>query len=164
MELKWSQKFDKCENCTTIRFPHKSRGLCSRCYPLQLRLDHIDKWDLNKIETLKGYPNDMMFHTEDRFQKIKKGFKKQIKDRLFSLTYTEGEFEKIPSGHDLEFKFRRIARLTNADSDLFFKSADTFNREFNDRQRKVLMQFFIQLLESIRWEGVDWWKVWEDKD
>lgn len=161
---KWSQKFDKCQNCNTIRFPYKSRGLCSRCYPLQLRLDYIDKWDLNNFKTLKGYPNNIMVHNEENFQLRKKGYKKQIKDRLASLAYTEQEFDKIPSGHDLELKFRKIARLAKADPDSFFKSADAFNREFNDRQRKVLMQFFIRLLESIRWKGIDQWKLYKDKE
>jgi hypothetical protein len=28
----WSRKHDKCLKCETQEYPHRSRGLCSRCY------------------------------------------------------------------------------------------------------------------------------------
>lgn len=76
---KWSPKIENCRNCLTKRFPHKAKGYCSRCYSLVGKLSEIEKWNLEKPETLKNYSKDLIFHNSETFEKVQKGMLKQYK-------------------------------------------------------------------------------------
>jgi len=164
MKKKWSLKFDNCKNCLTKRFPHKAKGYCSRCYPLVEKLDEIERWNLGKLETLKNYPKDLIFHNLDIFEKIQKGSLKQYKERLDLLKYNEENCSKsMIDGIELEHKIRHIADLIGVNGNkLFFGSANLFDHNFNKKQKKILYQLFNTITENVKWEGVNWYRIFDD--
>lgn len=32
VKLKWSSRYEECRHCHAVHIPHKSRGLCEKCY------------------------------------------------------------------------------------------------------------------------------------
>jgi len=160
MEKRWSRKFDACRNCLTIRSPHKASGYCSDCYPLIKKLAEIELWELEKTETLKGYPKDMMLRNPYRFEKVKKGYTRQLKERLDRYKAIEERLRGPVSGLYLEWKIREVADLSGVNgTKLFFGDADVFSRHFDAYQRRVLYEMLNRITENTRWRGIDWERV-----
>lgn len=163
--MDWSKKYDKCINCGTVRFRHKSRGYCTRCYTPIKKLKDVEKWNFEKPETLISYPKEPTFQREEVFHKIKKGFNKQYNRRLDELKYNEEYLKRDITGHDLEFKIREVAKLCGVDGSLlFYGKANSFNSDFNDNQRKLLYKLLQSIIENKKWKGIDWWELFDDKD
>ena len=161
--MSWSKKYKKCKNCGTQRFPHKLLGCCSNCYYPEKRIKEVELWNFNKPETLKGYPRNTIFHNLKDFEKIRGGFLKQYKDRLFSIKYDEEKLQTPISGHDLEFKIREVAILSGVDGGLlFFGKADFFNHQFDDKQLKIIYEMLHSIIESKKWKGIDWYKIFNN--
>src|SRR5437868_188350 len=86
---KWARKYDKCQNCRTIRFTHHGRGYCVQCYPVATYLEQVKCWDLSNPGTLKGYPNRELRLRPDIFEKVKQGYMSQLEARLRNFEVKE---------------------------------------------------------------------------
>lgn len=153
----WSNKFDKCQNCGTIRFSHKSKGYCLRCYPLVLRLEKIELWDFNNPKTLKGYPKEPIIYNERDFGIIKPGIMRQIKGRLSDLKYYEQGRNIEVDGCHMVLIFQHIARVAGSkNKEFLWHREDLFDHNFNQEQMRILYRILLEIEESIPWKGIDW--------
>ncbi len=151
---KWSNDFNACKNCSTIRFPYQGRGYCGRCYPIIKRIENIESWEQDNPKTWKGYPKSSVDLSKD-FLKIKKSFVLQLKERLASLKYKEQRLLGPISG---------IARLAGVDGGLlFFHDAGAFESHLDEDQRLFIYQKLHAIAEAKRWKGIDWWRVFDTK-
>src|SRR5438105_3358680 len=114
---------NKCKNCGTLRRPIKARGYCTRCYPVVLRLDAIEQWDLRRPESLKYYPESSAFRTERYFAALQKGFTSQLSTHLLGLRMRESHRTNGVDGMAIEMQLRRLARRVGAGRDVHYHSA-----------------------------------------
>lgn len=152
---KWARKYDRCQNCETVRFRHKARGYCERCYPLIRRLERIQGWDLSRPETLKEYPRETIFRNPDTFKMIKTRFGAEIQRRLDILKIRENKLAGPIYGIDLEYALRSIAGHCRVrDKHLFHGSASWLGETFDMDQRKELYRLLIAIEENIPWPSI----------
>ncbi len=156
------KKNKKCINCLSERFDITAKGLCKRCYILERKIEIINRWNFDNPKTLKHYPRNGIFNNKEAFEKIKNGFSKQLKERLVELKYKEEKLNSNITGLDLEYKIRNISKLTGSKAE-FFGYADIFDHRFNNKQKKILFDFFNKITENIKWKGIDWYKLWNSK-
>ena len=158
---RWSRKYDSCVNCKTRRYSHRGRGYCTRCYGLIRKLENVSRWDLADVSTLKDYPRDFAFFNEESFVKIKKGFEKQINDRLDFLKIREEKFEeKLVDPLDIEYQLRHLAQCARVrNKNIFFGIAGYIQTEFLPEQRKVLYHLLNEIEEGISWRGIDYYEI-----
>lgn len=164
--MKWDIKHLHCQNCGTTRRERRGGGLCTKCYPLLRKLQKVGAWDFSKIDEARksGYPKASSFKNEEIFYKIKQGFIKQIKERLVELKFAERSLEKEVSGINIEHKFASIASLLKLkDKNLFFQSADAFDSNFTQGQKKIVFKHLNKLTENVPWCGIDWERIFFDR-
>jgi hypothetical protein len=152
----------KCINCLSERFAISAKNLCKRCYPISRKIEIINKWDFDIPQTLIGYPKDGIFNNLKSFEKIKKGFLEQYKERLDHLRYIEEKLNSQITGLDLEYKLRNISKLAGSKAD-FFGYVGVFEGHFNNKQMHTLYSIFNNIVENIRWDGIDWYRLWDNK-
>jgi hypothetical protein len=154
------KKYPKCINCESTRNVHKSRGYCKRCYPIQLRVEKAEQWDFNNPITLKTFPKGFSNIDEGTFMKIKKGVIIQLKERLDWFRIREQRLKGDIFGIDIEYGLNRIANYCGVrDKSLFHSSANTFDHNFNMKQKKIIFEYIDRIEQNIDWRGIDWYKV-----
>jgi hypothetical protein len=157
---KWSKNFKECSNCRTDRFPYKANGYCARCYPLIKKLEFIKLWDLNNINSLKGYPKDSLYHNIEYFNKVKLGAKEQIKERLEYFATIGNNFRNGVDGEDIVFLFQKIAKLSGSkDKDFLWHQEFLFDHNFSSKQKMVIYEVLVNIEEHIRWKGLDYYRI-----
>lgn|SRR3989338_4101607 len=155
---------NNCNNCLSNRFAIKARGLCRRCYFLTRKLEVVKHWNLKEIETLKSYPRDSIFHNQESFVKIKKGFTEQLQARLPYLKINEQILNSKVNGSDIVPMFQRVARLAGArNKDFLWHEENLFDHNFTPKQKKILYKILNDIIESIPWRGINWNEVFRDK-
>lgn len=163
LNKQWSRKFEKCLNCQSVRFNHRSRGYCKRCYPLIIKYEKVKLWDLKRPKSLVGYPNDGIFYTEDLFSKIQKGFIKQIKERLDDLKISEYILNGKVSGMNIVPKFQKIAKLAGSrNKDFLWHAENLFDHNFTPKQKKILYKILNDITEAIPWRGINWNEIFDE--
>ncbi|MFA6973485.1 MAG: hypothetical protein WC238_01950 [Parcubacteria group bacterium] len=154
----------KCENCESDRFEIKARGLCKRCYPLVRKIETINKWRFSKPETLKYYPKESLVYNEKDFKKIKSGFLEQFKDRLVHFKTIEIILNGEIHGKNIIPLFQRISKLSgNRNSDFLWHQEDLFDHNFTPEQNKIIYKILNEIVESISWKGIDWYRIFSEK-
>jgi hypothetical protein len=129
------------------------------------KLQQVESWDLSNLSSLGGYPRDQIFRNEEHFSTIKKGFKKQIKERLAHLKFIEEELKGAPTGHDLEYKIRQVSNFSGVDgARYFFGTANIFNHYFDQQQKKVIYELLNRITENVRWKGIDWYRIFKERE
>ena len=155
MDSGWAKKSDCCQNCETVRFKHKARGFCERCYYLVRKLEICKKWDLSDPITLKNFPNEPSFRQPRTFIKVKNGHISQIKQRLSHLKIKERKLKGPIDSIDIEYRLRWLAKRCNVkNKNLFFGIAGYIEQHFSVEQRKVLYELLNKIEENIAWEGI----------
>ncbi len=105
---------DKCVNCGTTRFPLPARNLCSRCYPLVLKKESAQEWDMSQPDTLAKC--DIPTVDPVRFSELKGAYLEIIEDRLdifrFRETFINGGADV--DGITIERQLLRIAEKAGA--------------------------------------------------
>lgn len=161
MVKNWSNKYDKCQNCGTVRFNHIAKGYCKRCYALIKQLEQVNCWDLSSPQTLKRYPRNVIFHRQDVFKKIKKGYVLQIKKRLVFLKTKEESLSEPVYGVDIEHQLQRIAKLCYVKNKrLFHGRANYIDHNFNKKQKKILYKLLNEIEENIP-RKINWSKIFQ---
>jgi hypothetical protein len=141
----------KCKNCkhNDLRF---TRGYCSRCYPLILRIEKIQKGLLPELlQTIKESGHYS-------FDKAMKEYIWQIKWRL-KIIKDAYVLENV-SAHDLEYRINGTLRMLDGKS--LGKINDSIASYLqNDIARSYVYQLFskIQLLKPFK---IDYHRVYEE--
>lgn len=138
-----------CLNCESQDFRF-TKGYCSKCYPLILRIEKSEKDILpDFIENI-----DKKYHS---FEKIKKEYIRQIKWRLEIIR--DSRILKDITPHDLEYRINGTLRLLDGKS--LGKINDPIASYLKDNKaRAYVHQLFskIQLLKPFK---VDHYKIYE---
>jgi|ERR1035437_183718 hypothetical protein len=147
--MKKEDKSYQCLNCETEDF-RLTRGYCSKCYPLILRIEKIEKDILPDV--LKNIKDN-----SDFFQEAKKEYIWQIKWRLEIIK--DSHTLKDVSAHDLEYRINGTLKLLDGKS--LGKINDSIAHYLrDDRARAYVHQLFskIQLLKPFK---VDFYRIYE---
>ncbi len=164
MPKKWTKNYQECRNCGSVRFNHIAKGYCTRCYYIVRKLEQVVRWNLSDSQTLEGYPNNIIFHKSDEFKKIKGGFISQLKDRLAFFNTREKALNGPIYGLDIEYRFRYITRRCRTkNKNLFHGIATYLDHNFSMKQKKILYETLNQIEEDIPWDGIDWYKIFSNK-
>ncbi len=156
----WHKKYRHCFNCISTRNPHKAKGYCNKCYPIQLRIRKVEKWDIAAPGTLATFPIVFLQLDEKTFLIIKKGVLSQLKTRLNWFKIREQRLKDDIYGIDIEYGFGRIASYCGVrKKDLFHSTANTFDHNFSMKQKKIIFEFIDTIEQNINWKGIDWNEV-----
>ena len=151
----WSKKNDNCKNCKTTRYQHRSRGYCTRCYPLIYRIEKTRVWNLDDPSSLTYCPRSIRM-VSDKFEQFKLGCLEQLEERLESIANREEYLNSNIEGLDIEYQLQRISRRAGArDRNLFHGNANYIDWNFNPKQKKILFSLLNKIEESIQWGGID---------
>lgn len=163
---KWTREHAKCQNCGSERFPHKGKGYCKRCYYLVKKIEKVDCWDLTNPQSLKGFPQLALDYPDENykrklFEKIKHGYKSQIQERLDFLRHREETLTGQVWGLQIEVMFERIASKCGIKNHrkLFYGSGSVIDAQFDAEQKKYLFSLLNKIEEKIRWDGINWRRV-----
>ncbi|MBU0517640.1 hypothetical protein KJ564_01725, partial [bacterium] len=145
-----------CKNCTSTRFPMKSKGLCSRCYPIILKLEKVRKWELNDQASLKGFPTGFLNRREEYRQEVfdyqKKKHIEKYQGRLDDLKLREKKLKGYVGGYDIECILIELAHLARSRKpNIVRHSADTFDLKFSPEQRKIIYTYLNLIRENVHW-------------
>src|SRR4030042_224793 len=152
----WSAKYKECKNCGTTRHSHIAKGFCKRCYPLQIKLQQLQGWDVSEPKSLKGFPHSLrpFIRTQEYLDGFKIDAKKQIKSRLNCLRIREEKLKSIIKGIDVEHMLNKIARIIAPGGDkLHHGVADLIDQNFNSKQKKLLYILLNKIDETVPWKG-----------
>lgn len=148
---KWAKYHLRCQNCTTVRFPHKALGLCSRCYRLTQRLKEIEGWDLQNPKSLKGYTTLVALWRPDTLERVRSWRRNKIKTHLEFLRTREEQLAGYIDGLDLENAFSHVAKLAGTREQFFHGLATSFDWDFTPEQRKTLFRLLNSIEEELPW-------------
>lgn len=154
---KWSRKYEKCLNCTSVQFKHRAKGFCVRCYPLIEKIEAVKRWNFS-VRAL----NDMVSHiqNQERFEEVKAKVISQIENRLHFLKSLEEINIRPIYGLDIEYRLRDIARRCRTkNKDLFHGFAGYIDDHFNMEQKRTLYKLLSKIIADIPWRGINWSKV-----
>jgi hypothetical protein len=157
----WSRRHESCRNCGTQELNHKARGYCRRCYPLVLRREKVEAWDLDDPDTLVHYPSEREFRSRQWFNRIKTGYLRQLDDRLRRIQVREARRSESVEGLDLEFLLTDIAALCGIRGKSLYHGVSGSFDTFTPDQRQLLYQLLIRIEESLPWRGIDWRKIFD---
>jgi hypothetical protein len=158
-EKPWSREHKECRNCGTTKRPHMARGFCKKCYPLQLKLEQTQRWDLSKPESLKDFP-----HTYRRFiitQKHLDGFKidvkKQVQSDLNDLRMREDKLRGVITGIDIEYELEKIAHMAlrvRYKFGFYHGIANLIDQNFNAKQKELIYSLLNKIDEALPRKGI----------
>ena len=138
-----------CLNCEAEDFRF-TRGYCSKCYPLILKIEKIEKNNLpdvlQRIKDSSGF-----------FEEAKKEYIRQIKRRL-EIIKDSRSIKKV-TAHDLEFRINETLKLL--DNKSLGKINDPIASYLkDDNARAYVYQLFskIQILKPFK---IDYYRIYE---
>ena len=155
----WSINHEECKNCGTIRYPHIAKGFCKRCYPLQLKLQQLQGWDVSNPKSLKGFPHSRrsFIKKQDYLDGFKIDAKEQIDSRLNYLRMREEKLKGIITGIDVEYKLERIAELAlrrRYKFGFYHGIVGVIDQNFNRKQKKLIYILLNKIDEALPWKGI----------
>jgi len=129
-------------------------GFCKRCYPLQLKLKQIRRWDLSKPESLKGFPNTYrpLIGTQKELDGLKIDVSKQIQSDLDSLRRREDKLRGVITGIDIEYELEKIARMAlrgRYKFGFYHGIGDFIDHNFNPKQKKFIYSLLNKIDETL---------------
>jgi hypothetical protein len=159
--MNWSKSHKSCKNCGTERRKHKSKGYCTMCYTLIKKIEDSNSWRFNEPKTFKSTPQLIYINDKQKFENSRSKYQMQITERLDFLRYNE---EMLQGGNikgiDLEYAFDRLAKICGVNKgSLFHGSAAIFDNDFNAEQRTIIYEYINRIVESKRWKGINWYKI-----
>lgn len=51
--MKWSIKNESCLSCNTTIKPHKSKGYCTKCYPVKKEIEKLEKASEKELDDFR---------------------------------------------------------------------------------------------------------------
>ncbi|MBU0517603.1 hypothetical protein KKA00_06535 [bacterium] len=153
-------KITKCKNCATTRFPIKAKGLCSRCHPIQLKLDRLESWNIDEPYPLRECVYSVNASADKskaqnfliRFYNNRLGYFKNKE----SMAYGEENVDGI----SIEYQIQRIANRIKRNSDKKFHGrASVYDFDYTPIEKKIIYRFLLQLEELIPLDGPDCFSI-----
>lgn len=147
-------KYKYCTNCCTTRYRLIAKGLCTRCYPLKLRLENFEKCDLSNPKSLKVFPPSLLpfIKTQEVLNGFKAHAKEQIEKRLSYLRVREEKLNGEINGIDLEYQLQRIARMIfPKERTLYHGIAGYIDDNFTTKQKKLLYSLLSEIDDRLPW-------------
>lgn len=186
----WPKNVEACATCTGSpeRYSHGARGNCVRCNTVLRYIRDVKAWDRNKPETLKHIPDAgwrvelhdrskpqfiktgrllTTSYSAEQFEKIQREYIRQLEGRLatFRLREQIRRYEFPVQGLEIEEKFKQLlaamSGVPRRAKGNYPANASYINSRFDEIQRRVLYALLEELLECVRWRGVDWGLVSE---
>ena len=158
----WSKKNTSCLKCGTIRYPHKAKELCTRCYPLSQKIQAIEAWDLNVPNTLRYCPREYILRNRAILLRIQSGMLKQLHNRLQEIYTREYPILSGADGSTIEYILERIAALcSSTPHQMFHQASLVFDHRFTPDQRSTLYCYLLEILESSKWRGINLYEVFD---
>jgi len=150
-------RMNQCVNCGTRRYPIKARGYCSRCYPIVLRQEQVNRWDPSHPGTLHHYPKSLSSqHWQSEFQRIKAHTIKELRKRLLHFRLIEDQLAGPTGGYDIEIRLRTLARRAGArNRHVLSGIAGALDSKFTPEQRKLLFKWLNEIFENVKWNGIN---------
>ena len=155
----WSARYKKCDNCGTNRHPHIDKGFCKMCYPLRIKLQQSQSWDMSEPKSLKGFPHFLrpFIRTQEYLDGFKNNAKEQIQYRLDCLKRREERLRGIITGIDVEYKLERVTELAlrrRYKFGFFHGYATLIDDNFSGKQRKLIYSLLNKIEEALPWKGI----------
>jgi hypothetical protein len=145
-----SNKYPACINCSTIRYEHKARGYCSRCYTIVRKKELAKLWNLSESESLANCPIDVNCFSLDRFAKFQSLFIKELDDQLQCLKVKEKKLSGPINGIDIEMQLTHIvSRVKIRNKHLFYHTANSFDHQFDMKQKEIIYKMFNEIIENL---------------
>lgn len=186
----WPKDTKACVSCTgsSRSYGHGARGACVRCNDIMTYIRQVKAWDRSRPETLKHFPDDgtrvasndrsknqfvktgrLMTegYSVEQFEKVRAEYIRQLERRLALLREREQirRCEFPINGLDVEDKFRQllvcVRGVRHHAIDNYPHNASYINKNFDDRQRRILYALLEEVIESVPWRGMDWGLVCE---
>lgn len=153
----WSNKYSKCQSCSTSDWKHKAKGLCVKCYPIKRKIAIVEKWDLNDNPSLKPIGGfDSMLITQiiksDKFINSKMEILRQLKNRL--LLY-QNCFNPINvDGMSIERLLACYSELLLGDKGkiMFHGACSKYDNKFSQKQMNIIFKDLNLILAQKRFE------------
>jgi hypothetical protein len=150
-----------CGNCKTERYGIFCRGYCYRCYPLIVRKEEVERWDLKIPSTLKRLPSICADYSqralEEEFPKIKAKRLKELEFRLWLFKTQEARRNGEVTGLDIEHGLCRVAKWCGGKEAAVQGIASTVNSHFEPEARRALLGWLFNIEESMRWDPRRYW-------
>ena len=155
-----SNKYQACINCTTIRYNHKARGYCSRCYAIVRKKKSVELWNLSEPESLVTCPIDVKHFTSDRFTNLQSLFIKEFDKQLQCLKAIEGKLSGLIDGSDIEMQLTHIvSRIKLRNKNLFYHTANNFDQQCNSKQKKIIYKMLNEIIENLPKMKIDIFRI-----
>ena len=143
----------RCKNCASERLAVHAKGLCRRCYAVQLRIWQIGTWDLQRLPNAArmlalAFPTDM--------PRMKTDWLQQFQSRLEELRLSERSRKEPVSSVALELLLKRLASKVGIKNRSIVHGVAPDFDDFGPKRRKVLYQILANILTSTRWPGINW--------
>jgi hypothetical protein len=152
--MSWSRKFNRCLECNTSIYPHKSGGFCSRCYRANKEIEKLNNSDdiehfkykylgVHGIQAISGRP------IANQKQAIRKAIRAK---RLYYLKL----YGQIESGQlsieilRLEEIMNEIARRLTNKTRFYTNDLMFFATRFSEPQRKIVALKLLKMLVKTR--------------
>ena len=158
-----SKKHKACINCSTTRYKHKARGYCLRCYAIVRKIKLIKTWKLSNPKSLKDCPIDVNRFSLDRFAKFKTLYIKELDNQLEHLKVKEEQLFGSIEGIDIEMQLTHIvSRVKIRNKNLFFHTANSFDHQFDEKQKKIIFQLLNEIIENLPKMKIDIFKILQE--
>ena len=149
----WSVKNDYCISCNSTIYPHKGKGLCSKCYRVYKEFENLDKADEIDIEKfIYKYIPFSKDRSELKSQTLnaqKEQIKIAIENRKLRYLKWYGQIETGSANADilkLEMILNDLAFKILRNNDLYTGKLLYFNTRFNEEQRKIIILKLLLML------------------
>lgn len=150
--MKWSQKYNNCVSCNSTYYKHKSKGLCSKCEPVQKEIEKLNNSTEIEIESFR-----------QKYVSCQNYIEIKSKDLKYQKEYIKGkiEFKKLrllrQYGHielgnikvdklTLENIFNELARIIVNNDNFYTNKLLCFDTRFSEEQRKIIALKLLQLI------------------
>ena len=146
----WSKKYPRCVNCFTVDHPYGARGLCGKCYRLDLKRRKVRQWDLADPSSLRDCPWWLNRENPERFTRIRNSYERQLVKRLEVRRILGGKLaEGQISGIDVEYALSAVARCcTPRARSLFYGYASILTQRFDADQLRFVYDCLYRVLDA----------------
>src|SRR5271157_1270912 len=151
------RKNARCSNCGTDRYPVRAKGLCKRCYPLELTIEHIKGWNANDPKSFKGYPASLPPPQSEHVPRMQADVIEQFRRRLEFLRHREHSLSEPVDSIKIEFQLQRLAKNAGARNatSITHGLASVFDN-FGPEHSVTLYRILNTIEENIPWRGIRW--------
>lgn len=150
--MTWTSKYKKCTNCNTSLFPHKAKGLCTKCYRTFNEMQKVDNANEIALDILrhKFLSVHKINDTKQKpFSIQKEIIQKAIKYRRLKYLELYGSIESGSINVDilkLESIFNDIAKRVTKKERFYSNGLMSYQTRHTEEQRKYIALTLLKML------------------